>query len=438
MRSLAIDAAMGQATSLSSIGGNGITPATGIAVIGAGVVGMASALHLQRVLGGVTAIDPLQPGGGASFGNGGLIAVDSCGPMSTPGMLRQVPRWLLNPDGPLAINHGYALRALPWLVGRLSSGKMHRIIAASDAFRTLHKPALDIYRDMLGRENFHDLIRQTGHVEVWEGANVSDSERIGGELRARHGIAHESLDLDELKQLVPQISPAIKRASFVPNGAHTINPLRLVQKLADLFVEAGGMLLREQAMKLLPIEGGGYRVLTNVGDYRFSKLAIAGGAWSNRLLKPLGLSLPLEAERGYHVMVRDSSLDLKLPVLHRGRGFGATPMEEGIRFAGTVEIAGLDVAMNEARSASIRRHAENMFPGLATERSTIWMGFRPCFPDNLPVIDQVKQYPGLFVACGHGHFGVTSAPATGLALSRIMAGQPSAFDLSPFSLARFN
>jgi glycine/D-amino acid oxidase-like deaminating enzyme len=435
---LAIDAAMGQATSLSSIGGNGITPATGIAVIGAGVVGMASALHLQRVLGGVTAIDPLQPGGGASFGNGGLIAVDSCGPMSTPGMLRQVPRWLLNPDGPLAINHGYALRALPWLVGRLSSGKMHRIIAASDAFRTLHKPALDIYRDMLGRENFHDLIRQSGHVEVWEGANVSDSERIGGELRARHGIAHESLDLDELKQLVPQISPAIKRASFVPNGAHTINPLRLVQKLADLFVEAGGMLLREQAMKLLPIEGGGYRVLTNVGDYRFSKLAIAGGAWSNRLLKPLGLSLPLEAERGYHVMVRESSLDLKLPVLHRGRGFGATPMEEGIRFAGTVEIAGLDVAMNEARSASIRRHAENMFPGLATERSTIWMGFRPCFPDNLPVIDQVKQYPGLFVACGHGHFGVTSAPATGLALSRIMAGQPSAFDLSPFSLARFN
>jgi glycine/D-amino acid oxidase-like deaminating enzyme len=438
MRSLAIDAAMGQATSLSSIGGNGITPATGIAVIGAGVVGMASALHLQRVLGGVTAIDPLQPGGGASFGNGGLIAVDSCGPMSTPGMLRQVPRWLLNPDGPLAINHGYALRALPWLVGRLSSGKMHRIIAASDAFRTLHKPALDIYRDMLGRENFHDLIRQSGHVEVWEGANVSDSERIGGELRARHGIAHESLDLDELKQLVPQISPAIKRASFVPNGAHTINPLRLVQKLADLFVEAGGMLLREQAMKLLPIEGGGYRVLTNVGDYRFSKLAIAGGAWSNRLLKPLGLSLPLEAERGYHVMVRESSLDLKLPVLHRGRGFGATPMEEGIRFAGTVEIAGLDVAMNEARSASIRRHAENMFPGLATERSTIWMGFRPCFPDNLPVIDQVKQYPGLFVACGHGHFGVTSAPATGLALSRMMAGQPPAFDLSPFSLARFN
>jgi glycine/D-amino acid oxidase-like deaminating enzyme len=438
MRSLAVDAAMGQGTNPSVTVWNGAERTPGIAVIGAGVVGMASALHLQRVLGGVTAIDPLQPGGGASFGNGGLIAVDSCGPMSTPGMLRQAPRWLLNPDGPLAINHGYAIRALPWLMGRVSSGKMHRIIAASDAFRTLHKPALDIYRDMLGRENFHSLIRQSGHVEVWEGANISDSERIGGELRARHGIAHESLSLDALKQLVPQISPAIKRASFVPNGAHTINPLRLVQKLADLFVEAGGMLLREQAMKLLPIEGGGYRVLTNVGDYRFSKLAIAGGAWSNRLLKPLGLSLPLEAERGYHVMVRESSLDLKLPVLHRGRGFGATPMEEGIRFAGTVEIAGLDVAMNEARSASIRRHAENMFPGLATERSTIWMGFRPCFPDNLPVIDQVKQYPGLFVACGHGHFGVTSAPATGLALSRIMAGQPSAFDLSPFSLARFN
>jgi glycine/D-amino acid oxidase-like deaminating enzyme len=424
--------------SLSSTAGNGVKPVMAIAVIGAGVVGMACALHLQRVLGGVTAIDPLQPGGGASFGNGGLIAVDSCGPMSTPGMLRQVPGWLLNADSPLAVNHGYAVRALPWLMGRLRSGKMPRIIAASDAFRALHKPALDIYRDMLGRESFQSLIRQSGHVEVWEGENVSDSERIGRQLRGRHGIAHESLSLDELKKLVPQISPAIKRASFVPKGAHTVNPLRLVQKLADLFVEAGGTLLREQVMKLLPLEGGGYRVLTNIGDYRFAKVAIAGGAWSNGLLKPLGLSLPLEAERGYHVMVRESSLDLKLPILHRGRGFGATPMEEGIRFAGTVEIAGLDIAMNEGRSASIRRHAENMFPGLATEQSTIWMGFRPCFPDNLPVIDQVKRYPGLFIACGHGHFGVTSAPATGLALSRMMAGQPPAFDLAPFSLVRFH
>jgi glycine/D-amino acid oxidase-like deaminating enzyme len=429
---------MQQAARLSSIEGNVGKPATGIAVIGAGVVGMASALHLQRMLGGVTAIDPLQPGGGASFGNGGLIAVDSCGPMSTPGMLRQAPGWLLKADSPLAINHAYAIRALPWLVGRVRSGKMPRIIAASDAFRTLHKPALEIYRDMLGRDNYQSLIRQSGHVEVWEGENVSDSERIGRELRERHGIAHDSLSLDELKQLVPQISPSIKRASFVPKGAHTINPLRLVQKLADLFAEAGGTLLREQVMKLLPIEGGGYRVLTNVGDYRFSKVTIAGGAWSNALLKPLGLSLPLEAERGYHVMVRDSALDLRLPVLHRGRGFGATPMEEGIRFAGTVEIAGLDIALNEGRSASIRQHAENMFPGLATEQSTIWMGHRPCFPDNLPVIDQVKQYPGLYIACGHGHFGVTSAPATGLALSRMMAGQPPAFDLSPFSLARFN
>ena len=386
----------------------------------------------------MTTIDPLQPGGGASFGNGGLIAVDSCGPMSTPGMLRQVPGWLLNPDGPLAVNHGYAIRALPWLLGRLRSGKMDRIIAASDAFRTLHKPALEIYRDMLGRDGYQSLIRQSGHVEVWEGEGVSNSERIGGELRARHGIKNESLSIDELKQLVPQISPAIKRANFVPNGAHTVNPLRLVQKLADLFVEAGGTMLREQVMKLLPLESGGYRVLTNVGDYRFAKLAIAGGAWSNRLLKPLGLSLPLEAERGYHVMVRGSSFDLKLPVLHRGRGFGATPMEEGVRFAGTVEIAGLEIAMNEGRSASIRRQAESMFPGLATERSTIWMGLRPCFPDNLPVIDHVKKFPGLFIACGHGHFGVTSAPATGLALARMMAGQPPAFDLSPFSLARFN
>jgi glycine/D-amino acid oxidase-like deaminating enzyme len=352
-------------------------------------------------------------------------------------MLRQAPRWLTNPDGPLAVDPRYALRALPWLMGRLRAGAMERIVAASDAFRTLHKPALDLYRDMLGPQNFDNLIRQSGHIEVWEGVEISSSERIGRELRRRHAIPHEPLDLDQLRRLVPPISPAIKRADLVPNGAYTINPLRLVQTLAELFVESGGALLREHVMKILPSEGGGFRVLTNVGDYRFAKLVVAGGAWSNRLLRPLGVSLPLEAERGYHVMAPRASLDLPMPILHRGKGFGATPMEDGVRFAGTVEIAGLDAAMNERRAAAIQRNAEKMFPGLSTERTTIWMGFRPCFPDNLPVIDEVKQHPGLYIACGHGHFGVTSAPATGLALTQLIAGQKATFDLTPFKLARF-
>jgi glycine/D-amino acid oxidase-like deaminating enzyme len=408
-----------------------------IAVIGAGVVGMAIALRLQRQCGNVAVIDPLQPGGGASFGNGGLIAVDSCGPMSTPGMIRQVPRWLTDPDGPLAVHAGYAVRALPWLMGRLRSGKLQQIVAASDAFRTLHKVALDLYRELLGPENYHGLVRQNGHVEVWEGDAVSDSERIGADLRARHGISHQSLNLSELRQLVPEISPAIKRASFVPNGAHTVNPLRLVQTLADLFQEAGGGLLRQRSMKLIPRESGGYRVITNVGDYSFAKVVVAGGAWSNQILNPLGVRLPLEAERGYHIMVRDAPLRLKLPVLHRGRGFGATPMEDGVRFAGTVEIAGLDIPLNEKRAESIRRHAGALFPGLATEQATMWMGFRPCCPDNLPVIDRPKQHPNLFIACGHGHFGVTSAPASASAVASLVTNAPPPFDLAPFGMARF-
>ena len=407
-----------------------------VAVLGAGIVGINAALQLQRAVGDVVVLDPLRPGGGASFGNSGLIAVDSCGPMATPGMLRSVPGWLLSKDGPLAVDARYVVRVIPWLVRRLRSGRMESIVAASDVIRALHKPSVEIYRRLLG-PRFDALIRVDGHIEAWEEDAVSTSERIAGELRQRHGIPFEEMSIDELRRMVPAITPAVKRAHFVRNGAHTVNPLNLAATLAELFVADGGRVLGEEVMRILPLEGGGYRIVTNVGDHRVDKLVVAGGAWTGRLLAPLGVKLQLEAERGYHIMVPGADIALPIPILNRNRGFAAVPMDSGIRFAGTVEIAGLDAILNERRAMVLRRHAERMFPGLRTETATMWMGFRPSFPDNLPVIDQVKGFPGLYLACGHGHFGVTSAPASALAITALVTGAPPPFDLAPLSLRRF-
>lgn len=409
-----------------------------VAVIGAGIVGLCAALFLQRAGLQVTVCDPLPPGSGASFGNAGLISVDSCVPIALPGMLRQVPRWLSDPTGPLAIHPPYLPRALPWLLRWLRAGRIEQVVASSDALRALHAPALDQYRSLLGDALFDDLIRVAGQLHVWENGRESAGERIARQLRERHGIVTQSVGADELQAMVPGIAPRVRHGLFFPRHAHTVNPRRLVQSLAELLLQAGGRLRQEQAMKIVPQPGGAFRLLTNLGDSRFDRVVVAAGAASHRLLRPLGTRIPLETERGYHVELRAPSLDLPIPVVHKDKGFAATPMETGLRLAGTVEIAGLDHPPNQRRADAILRNAQALFPSLRSEEVSTWMGFRPSLPDSVPIIDEVKAHPGLFVACGHGHFGMTAGSMTGRAIAQLVMNAPPPIDLDPYRLSRFH
>ncbi|MGH8325898.1 MAG: FAD-dependent oxidoreductase, partial [Steroidobacteraceae bacterium] len=197
--------------------------ADGVAVVGAGIVGLSSAVFLRRGGASVTVFDPLPPPGGASYGNAGLLSVDSCVPISLPGMLWKVPRWLMDPLGPLAVDPRYVVKAAPWLLKWARAGRMRCVLAASDALRGLHKPALEQYRELLGAEYFHDLIRTSGQIHVWDGGPESAGERVSRLIRERHGIVAEPLDPNELHQFVPEITPEIGRALFYPNNGQTVN-----------------------------------------------------------------------------------------------------------------------------------------------------------------------------------------------------------------------
>jgi len=403
-----------------------------ITVVGAGIVGVSSALYMQRAGFAVTVLDALPPGGGASYGNAGLISVEACIPVSMPGMLKQVPRWLMDPLGPLAVRPSYFPTALPWLLRWVAAGRRERVFASSDALRALHVPAIDCYRELLG-SGFNDLIRLSGQVHVWESSEPSPSEAMYHELCRLHGVVAEPLTREALKQLVPELaSPS--RAVFLPKNGYTVNPQRLVETLARLFVEAGGVVRHERVLKLIP-ESGAWRIVTNLGNHHCGKLLVSAGAWSAQLLRPLGIRLPLETERGYHLTIRNPNVVPRLPVLSRGRGFTLTPMEGGLRLAGTVEIGGLDLPMSEARALVLLEHAQAMLPGLEAPDYAIWMGFRPSFPDSLPVIGETL--PGLYVAFGHGHTGMTGGPPTGHLVKQLIAGETPAIDLAPFSPARF-
>jgi len=190
-------------------------------------------------------------------------------------------------------------------------------------------------------------------------------------------------------------------------------------------------------LKLLP-EGSGWRVVTSTANHIVGKVVVSAGAWSTQLLRPLGIKLPLETERGYHMMLRDASVVPRLPILSRGRGFSITPMEEGLRLAGTVEIGGLDLPMNEERAYVLLRQAKAVLPGLETSDFSIWMGFRPSFPDSLPVIDEAPGRRGLFLAFGHGHTGMTGGAPTGRLVKQLVAGEPADVPLAPYSARRFH
>src|SRR5262249_48452424 len=305
--------------------------------------------------------------------------------MAVPGMLHEVPRWLADPLAPLTVRPRYLPQALPWLLRWIAAGRMPRVEAAAAALRALHVDALDRYRELLGAE-FDSIIRISGQVDIWESAEPSASESVDRRLWETHGVAAEWLGSDELRQLVPQLTGGITRAVFLPKNGHTLNPRRLVATLARLFTEAGGTVLAERVLKLLP-EASGWRVVTSTPNHIVCKVVVRAGAWSMQLLRPLGIKLPLETERGYHMMLRDASVLLRLPILSRGRGFSITPMEEGLRLAGTVEIGGLDLPMDEERGHVLLRPAKAGLPGPAALGFSIWMGVLPSFSSGPPPVD---------------------------------------------------
>jgi glycine/D-amino acid oxidase-like deaminating enzyme len=407
-----------------------------ILVIGAGVAGLSTALYLQRGGRAVTVVDPLPPAGGASFGNAGLISADTSVPIALPGMLRKVPGWLADPLGPLSVHPRYFPKALPWLLRWIEASRMPRVLAISDAMRALHRTVFDCWMELLGPSRFHDLVRPLGQVHVWETDEEEPDAALERRLRERQGIRSERLNADDIRQLFPGISRSVARGLLIPGNGFTVNPQRLVRTLGELLIEAGGTIVAERVMKIIPCEGG-YTAMTNTGWRSSREVVVAAGAWSRRLLDPLGIRIPLETERGYHAMLPSPGLTPKMPITNKSRSFVVTPMEHGLRIAGTVEIAGLDAPPNEERARVLLAHIKAMFPDVDTREHRLWMGFRPSTPDSLPILGEAPGRPGLYLVMGHGHFGMTGGPPSGRIVSRLIMRKPPELDISPYAPTRF-
>jgi D-amino-acid dehydrogenase len=406
-------------------------------IIGAGVVGIMTALHLQEEGVEVTVIDRQGPGEGCSRGNAGVLGSATCIPVSMPGTIKDVPKWLLVPDGPLCIDWKYSAKLLPWLIKFVKAGNRDRVEEISIALDRLHMPTVDIYKHYADLAGVSELVKQNGYLHIFESSKSFSGTKLGREIRERRNIGFDTLSSTSIQTLEPDLTPIYTDGMLIKRDGFTPNPLRLVQSLAKLFQERGGTLLQRDVTSIRFENSRPESLTTSNGKHTFDKLVVCAGAWSKSLLDQLGEKVSLESERGYHVMIRNPGVKLSRPVFTCDRKILATPMEDGIVLAGTAEYASLNLPPNYSRARALLKQGERMFAGLNTEDYSEWMGHRPATPDSMPVICQSKKHPSIYYAFGHGHTGLAGAPMTGKVVSELVTGKQPSIDITPFDLYRF-
>jgi D-amino-acid dehydrogenase len=407
-------------------------------VVGAGVVGLACALRLQAAGLKVVVLDREGVAAGASRGNAGALAFSDVLPLASPGILKQAPRWLLDPLGPLALRPGYLLPMLPWLWRfwrASSSGQVERSARAQAGLLSLSAQAWPALLELAGAS---DQLREGGNLHLYDNEASWRAAMPGWQQRAGFGIAFEHfMGAEAIARYQPGLSPQFRHATFVPRWQTVDDPLRLTRQLAQAFIARGGQLLRGEVRAVASRPDGLELQLAGGKRLQAEHLLLCAGAWSHRLAAHLGERFPLETERGYNTTLPPGAFALQRQLTFCNHGFVVTPIAGGVRVGGAVEFAGLEAFPNWDRAEALLAKAQRFLPGLKTAGKTQWMGCRPSLPDSLPVIGASPADPRLFYAFGHGHLGLTQAAATAeLALDWAMHRR-SSIDLGAFAPQRF-
>jgi D-amino-acid dehydrogenase len=415
-----------------------------VVVIGGGVVGFCCAIELLRDRHLVTVVEPGRPGGdqAASYGNGTLLNPSSVVPMSSPGLWRKIPGYLMDPLGPLTIRWSYLPRLLPWLRQFLRAGSTAAKVAATGhALRPLLADAPALHRRLAEEAGVGELITRQGVLFAFPDRAAFAAEALSWQVRRDNGVKWLELDEDELRQREPSLDRRYKFAVLVEANGQCHDPGAYLTALASHAASLGATILKTRATGLR-IEAGRLRAVTAAdGEIPSDKAVIAAGAWSKRLAAAAGDRVLLETERGYHVVISDPGIAPRYPVMPSDGKMACAMTPAGLRLAGQVELAGLTDAPNWQRSEVLLAFARKVYPGLPADlppdRVKRWMGHRPSTPDGLPCLGLASGCSDVVHAFGHGHVGLTAAAMSGKVVADLLAGRPPPFDLTPYSAARF-
>jgi glycine/D-amino acid oxidase-like deaminating enzyme len=407
-----------------------------IGIVGAGIQGISNALFLQKKGFNVTIFDRDEPGSpAASYGNAGHFSPYASVPINRPDVLTDVPAMLLSSTGPLALKWNYFPKMIPWFLQFIRNCSTKKMMHTAKNMHQVLDLALPAYDELFDEIDLGGLVEKKGILYIWNDQSLKSRE-LEIKVRNELGVDQQVVTPKEIHDLEPNIKPIYHGGVYYQHGRHARNPKKILLKLFELFLKKGGKFLKIN-IKEIGFNEEKPLIKAETQSFLFDKIVIACGSFSKKLTDNLGEKIPLDTERGYHVHFKDCDHLLSRPVIFQNRGFGITPMEQGLRVVGTVEFGGLDNPLSKSRVKNLINNAKYMMGDLP-EHEDEWLGFRPTLPDYLPVIGPSKKHKNVFYCFGHHHLGWTLGPISGKIISGMIAEENTNLDLKPYSSLRFN
>ena len=407
-----------------------------VGIVGAGIQGISNALFLQKKGFEVTIFDRDEPGSPvASYGNAGHFSPYASLSLNRTDVLADVPAMLLSSTGPLALKWNYVPKMIPWFLKFISNTSKNKMMHTARNMHQILDLALPAYDELFEEINLDGLVENKGILYIWNDKDLKSRE-LEINVRNELGVKQQLVNKSEIHDLEPHIKPFYHGGVYYPYARHARNPKKILLKFFELFKKKGGK-FEKKNINDIQFDTEKPIIVSDDKKYNFDKIVIACGAFSKRLTDNLGERIPLDTERGYHVHFKNCDHLLNRPVIFSNRGFGITPMEQGLRVVGTVEFGGLDNPLSKSRIKNLINNAKYMLGDLP-EHEDEWLGFRPTLPDFLPVMGPSKNHKNVFYCFGHHHLGWTLGPISGKIVSGMIAKENTNLNIDPYSSIRFN
>ena len=406
-----------------------------VGIVGAGIQGVCNALFLQKKGFQVTLFDRDEPGNSASYGNAGHFSPYASIPINRPDILTDVPAMLLSSRGPLALKWRYVPKMIPWFLKFISNCRKDRMLHTAKYMHQILDIALPAFDELFEDVDISGLVENKGILYFWNDQNLK-SRDLEIKIREELGVKQQLVTPKEIHDLEPNIKPVYHGGVYYDYARHARNPKKILIKLFENFVQKGGNFLKLN-IKDLNFDEKKPVIRSDTQRFVFDKLVIACGAFSKTLTDKLHEDIPLDTERGYHIHFKNFDHLIKRPIIYLNRGFGMTPMEQGLRVVGTVEFGGLENPLSKSRIKNLIENAKELLDGLPDHEDE-WLGFRPTLPDFLPVIGPSKNYDNVFYSFGHHHLGWTLGAISGKIISKMISNEKTNLDLKPYSSLRFS
>ena len=411
-----------------------------VGVIGSGIQGVCIGLQLIKKGIPVTIFDRHDPLSteykSASYGNAGHFSPYAVLQFNRTDVLTDVPKMLLSSDGPLALKWNHMLKMAPWFFHYLKNFNKKSMLHTAKYMHQILNLSNDAYEEIFKEIDISNLVEKKGIIYVWTNKNLK-SRKLEIKVRNDLGIEQKLLTQKEILDLEPNLNPVFDAGVIYESAMHARDPHGILKKIFKLFISKGGKFIQENIVNLKQSRVNQTIIKSVNNEYVFEKSVIASGAFSKNLTDQLGETIPLDTERGYHVHFKDMDHLISRPVIFLDRGFGLTPMNQGLRAVGTVELGGLRNPPSKKRIDYVIKCAKELLPQLKTHNDE-WLGFRPTLPDFLPIMGPSLKNKNIIYAFGHHHLGWTLGAVTGKIVSGIVAEEKTNLDLSPYSSKRFS